>query len=52
MRPDGRCTKSNELNADLVRNIFHLAQMRVHLVTGFMDGFERRTAQLQRTAGL
>ena len=37
---------------ELVANFAHLPQVLVHLVTGLMHGFERRSAQLELAAGL
>ncbi len=50
MRPDGRGPKADEPDANLVRDILDLAQVVVHLVTGLVNGFQRRARQFQRPA--
>ena len=51
LRPLGRGAKADEARADLVGDLPHLGQVRVHLVAGLVDGFQRRARQLELPAG-
>ena len=52
MGPDRRSPKTDKANTDFIGNVFHLAQVHIHLVTGLMNGFKRCSRKLQRSARL
>jgi hypothetical protein len=49
--PDRGGAQTDEPHADPVRDLAHLAQVLVHLVTGLVDRLERGARQLQLPAG-
>ena len=50
--PDRGGPQTDEVHADPVGHLAHLAQMFVHLVAGLVDRLQRRARQLQLSAGL
>ena len=52
LRPDGCGPEADKSDTYFVGNFFHLSQVLVHLVTGFMDGFKRSTRKFQSAARL
>ena len=51
MRPARGRAKTDEAHADPVGDVLHVAQVVVHLVTGLVDGFQRRARQFQLATG-
>ena len=52
MSPDRRCTKPDKADTNSISYVFNFFEVDIHLVTGLVDGVQRRTRKFKLPPGL